>query len=277
MICPDCGKTTNGNFCSNCGAQLRFNIRRYRVGDAFGDHGVAVTDCAPGEAPMRMQREEMARAGNVPSAPVRAAERSTPPTRKPPIPITRTEKIIGTCLIGLCALALTIGITLKIAGVAGRAAMVSAVPEEAILIGEVNNQDDFVYEAAPTPDVPTPQEDAQTPLPTEGQQESDDYYPFDSYDVESEPAYSGTRSAATEASIPIPLPTEEITPYEEFEETPEPKPTPTPARKSRTVWIPQNGTKYHYSPECSNMKSPNKVTIEDAKSMGYKPCSKCVG
>ncbi len=41
------------------------------------------------------------------------------------------------------------------------------------------------------------------------------------------------------------------------------------------VWIPKTGHKYHSNPNCSNMKNPSQVTINQAKDRGYTPCSKC--
>ncbi len=42
------------------------------------------------------------------------------------------------------------------------------------------------------------------------------------------------------------------------------------------VWIPTHGgTKYHSSPDCSNMDGPRQVTVEEALSLGFTPCSKC--
>ena len=60
--------------------------------------------------------------------------------------------------------------------------------------------------------------------------------------------------------------------------TPQPtaKSTPRPTEKQETmVWIPRSGSCYHSSSSCSNMKNPTKVTLSDAKSMGYRPCKKC--
>ena len=47
--------------------------------------------------------------------------------------------------------------------------------------------------------------------------------------------------------------------------------------KSSTVmvWIPRTGKKYHKKSTCSNMKNPSQVTVSEAKSRGYDPCSKC--
>ena len=42
-----------------------------------------------------------------------------------------------------------------------------------------------------------------------------------------------------------------------------------------TVWIPDSGKKYHKSPDCSNMKSPQSVSLGHAKELGYEPCKRC--
>ena len=41
------------------------------------------------------------------------------------------------------------------------------------------------------------------------------------------------------------------------------------------VWIPRTGSKYHSNPDCSRMKDPSHVTLSEAESRGYTPCSKC--
>ncbi|MGG7164050.1 hypothetical protein [Clostridium ihumii] len=41
------------------------------------------------------------------------------------------------------------------------------------------------------------------------------------------------------------------------------------------VWISQTGKKYHSNPNCSNMKTPTQVSLEDAQSLGLTPCKKC--
>ena len=41
------------------------------------------------------------------------------------------------------------------------------------------------------------------------------------------------------------------------------------------VWLPRTGSKYHRTSTCSRMKSPRKVSLEKAVSMGYEPCKKC--
>ena len=45
--------------------------------------------------------------------------------------------------------------------------------------------------------------------------------------------------------------------------------------QSGYVWIPNSGKKYHSHSGCSNMKNPSKVTLSEAKSLGFTACSKC--
>lgn len=45
---------------------------------------------------------------------------------------------------------------------------------------------------------------------------------------------------------------------------------------ARTVYVTASGSKYHASATCSNMKSPIKKTLREAKAAGYGACSKCV-
>ena len=45
--------------------------------------------------------------------------------------------------------------------------------------------------------------------------------------------------------------------------------------QANMVWIPQTGSKYHNRSNCSNMKNPTQVTLEQAQSSGYEPCKKC--
>ncbi|KEH90706.1 beta-lactamase [Clostridium novyi A str. BKT29909] len=51
-----------------------------------------------------------------------------------------------------------------------------------------------------------------------------------------------------------------------------------PVKNSRQVWLSATGSKYHSIPNCGRM-NPNratKVSIEEAQSQGYGPCSKCM-
>ena len=42
-----------------------------------------------------------------------------------------------------------------------------------------------------------------------------------------------------------------------------------------TVYVSRTGSKYHSNPSCSNMKSPIKMTVDEAIATGRTPCSKC--
>lgn len=53
-------------------------------------------------------------------------------------------------------------------------------------------------------------------------------------------------------------------------------PTPAPTPSAKMVWVPTNGgSRYHRTSECSGMKDPQQVTLEEAESMGYGPCGRC--
>ncbi|NFO57750.1 MBL fold metallo-hydrolase [Clostridium botulinum] len=46
--------------------------------------------------------------------------------------------------------------------------------------------------------------------------------------------------------------------------------------KSNSVWVANKTSKvYHSSKECSNMKAPTQISLENAQEKGLKPCSKC--
>lgn len=52
--------------------------------------------------------------------------------------------------------------------------------------------------------------------------------------------------------------------------------TPDTKTQSSNVWVANKTSKvYHTSKDCSNMKSPTEVSLEDAQAKGLKPCSKC--
>ncbi|ACD52259.1 MBL fold metallo-hydrolase [Clostridium botulinum] len=52
--------------------------------------------------------------------------------------------------------------------------------------------------------------------------------------------------------------------------------TPETKTKSNSVWVANKTSKvYHSSKECSNMKAPTQISLEDAQVKGLKPCSKC--
>lgn len=41
------------------------------------------------------------------------------------------------------------------------------------------------------------------------------------------------------------------------------------------VYVTESGSRYHSDPDCSNMTSPSKISIEEAQERGYSPCKKC--
>lgn len=46
--------------------------------------------------------------------------------------------------------------------------------------------------------------------------------------------------------------------------------------QSQTVWRANSTSKvYHLDKDCSNMKSPSSMTLQEAQNLGLKPCSKC--
>lgn len=86
----------------------------------------------------------------------------------------------------------------------------------------------------------------------------------------SDPEAMPDAAASTE---PEPEPTPE--PEPETTSTPEPEPTPEAVSSGGMVYIPKSGSKYHESPNCSNMKNPSEVSESTAISRGYEKCSKC--
>lgn len=49
----------------------------------------------------------------------------------------------------------------------------------------------------------------------------------------------------------------------------------TEDKKEEMVWVSRKGKKYHSNPDCSNMKNPSHITLDEAISSGRGPCSKC--
>ncbi len=41
------------------------------------------------------------------------------------------------------------------------------------------------------------------------------------------------------------------------------------------VWITETGSKYHSRENCSGAKTARFISLEEAESLGFKPCSKC--
>lgn len=41
------------------------------------------------------------------------------------------------------------------------------------------------------------------------------------------------------------------------------------------VYVTKTGTKYHSNPNCGKSKTANRISLDEAKRMGYTPCKKC--
>lgn len=52
-------------------------------------------------------------------------------------------------------------------------------------------------------------------------------------------------------------------------------PAPTPEANGQTVYVSRTGSKYHSNPNCSNMKNPSSMTMEEAQARGLEACKKC--
>lgn len=52
-------------------------------------------------------------------------------------------------------------------------------------------------------------------------------------------------------------------------------PAPTPEANGQTVYVSRTGSKYHSNPNCSNMKNPSSMTMEEAQTKGLEACKKC--
>ena len=78
------------------------------------------------------------------------------------------------------------------------------------------------------------------------------------------------------ATEKTPEPEPVIEPAVEPATTPPTEPPATAANSSGTmVWITTGGGKYHSDPNCSNMKNPYQITLEEAIAMGREPCKNC--
>ncbi len=53
------------------------------------------------------------------------------------------------------------------------------------------------------------------------------------------------------------------------------QPQQTNESNEKKVWISATGKKYHSRSSCSNMSSPQEVTVSEAEKRGYTPCKKC--
>ena len=94
---------------------------------------------------------------------------------------------------------------------------------------------------------------------------------FPDAEIDTDADTTTTKKSETTEKIPE---TTEKTPEttEKSEETTK-KVDPT---DSKIVWIPtKGGKKYHKSSDCSNMDGPRKVTLSEAKSLGFTACKRC--
>lgn len=57
----------------------------------------------------------------------------------------------------------------------------------------------------------------------------------------------------------------------------QPRQVTQPDASGGKVWIPQSGSKYHRTADCSGMKNPKQVTLSEAQAQGYTPCKRCYG
>lgn len=100
---------------------------------------------------------------------------------------------------------------------------------------------------------------------------------------------TGSSTGVQPTAKPIAVPTAKPTAAPTAKPTmaPTAKPTPAPTRapvvnvpetqpsQGNLVWLPKTGSKYHSNPNCSGMKNPTQVPINEAISRGYEACKKC--
>lgn len=92
---------------------------------------------------------------------------------------------------------------------------------------------------------------------------------------DTEPTLSPTAEptpTATASPTAIPTPTLSPEPIPVVSSEAEESPVEDPVVY---VWIPSSGSKYHSKAGCSNMDNPQKVTLDEAKAMGYTACKRC--
>ena len=72
---------------------------------------------------------------------------------------------------------------------------------------------------------------------------------------------SGVVSGAGVSPVPAKTVSSSVSPYDTMGEI--------------RVWIPQGGTRYHKTPDCSGMKDPTEIPLREAKERGFIPCKRC--
>lgn len=50
---------------------------------------------------------------------------------------------------------------------------------------------------------------------------------------------------------------------------------PTAEQAAITVWVPNSGSRYHLTSDCSGMKNATEVSLDEAKADGFTPCKRC--
>lgn len=89
------------------------------------------------------------------------------------------------------------------------------------------------------------------------------------------------QDAGEPSDLPDDTATEQPTEEEPAEQAPteqestESEPTESESDSGTTVWISENGTKYHTSATCSGMKEPTSLSLSDAQQQGYTACKRC--
>ena len=116
----------------------------------------------------------------------------------------------------------------------------------------------------------------------------EEYYPENEiiFDNELDETSFQTKTDVKFVVVPIPIPvfnesfdtvsenhddipeSESITVFDESQ-------TEQNRNNSDIVWTSKSGTKYHCKPDCSNMKSPNEISLTEAIAKGYEPCKRC--
>ena len=69
--------------------------------------------------------------------------------------------------------------------------------------------------------------------------------------------------------------TKTYTTTEKYETTKENTTVETDESNLQKVWVTKSGKRYHSDRNCSGMKEPSSITIDEALDRGYTPCSKC--
>ena len=88
-----------------------------------------------------------------------------------------------------------------------------------------------------------------------------------------------TRVPAESCAAIVAEPTEAPTPAADKDDFDSPQQESTSAAQSNTVYVASSGkgSRYHSTPDCSGMKAPIALSVEEAEAQGYTPCKRCCG